>query len=60
MTFEGLKKLARELAISLANETVFFGEENVSERTLSLLSEAREKLGLKEDFDEIDSLRIEK
>ncbi len=56
MSYEDLFNLARKLALALANEVAFSGEE-AGCISLALLAQARKQLGLESAFDEIDSLR---
>lgn len=55
MSYEDLYNFARKLALALANEVAFSGED-ASKLSLALLSQARKRLGLESAFDEIDSL----
>lgn len=55
-----LNDLARKLALALANEVVYHGEDNCSELSLELLAEARKKLDLSDKFDRLDSLNLRK
>ena len=59
-TPDNMLDLARRLALALADEVAFTGEANAAERSLQVLAEARDALGLEKEFDEIDSLRGEK
>ena len=56
LTHEELYELARRLAIALANEVVFNGENQAAPQSMCALAEAREKLDLAEQFDRVDSL----
>lgn len=53
---EELSNLAKKLALALADEVAFVGDEHAAEASLGVLSEARTRLGLEKEFDEIDSL----
>jgi len=50
--------LARNLALALADEVTFAGAD-AAERSLQVLTQAREKLGLAKEFDEIESLSMQ-
>jgi hypothetical protein len=54
--YHELEEFAKKLALALADEVTYHGEENCSELSLELLAKAREKLNLSEKFEEIDSL----
>ena len=55
-----MKRLAIRLALALADEVVFHGEGSAAEESLAALSEARDKLSLQAEFEQLDSLRGEK
>lgn len=50
-------EFARKLALALADEVAYLGEENASEKSLELLSHARDFLNLQNEFDNIDTLK---
>ena len=52
-TPDNMLDLARRLALALADEVAFVGDE-AAERSLQVLAEARIALGLEKEFDEID------
>ena len=54
---EEMRDLARRLALALAGEVAFHGDEDSAEKSLLVLSDAREQLDLAVEFDTIDSLR---
>lgn len=56
LTRDELYELARRLAVALANEVVFNGEDQACEQSMHALADAREKLDLAEEFDQVDSL----
>jgi hypothetical protein len=56
--YNELWNLARRLALALADECTFMGDDTASEESLAVLSIARDKLGLAEEFDKLDSLRF--
>jgi hypothetical protein len=49
------RPFARRLALALADEVAFIGDE-AAEESFAVLTEARERLDLSKEFDEIDSL----
>lgn len=50
-----LIELARRLALALADEVAFAGDD-AAEESVEVLSEARDILGLQKEFEEIDTL----
>jgi hypothetical protein len=52
-------ELASKLALALADEVAFHGEENCADASLEVLEQARDLLGLQKEFEEIDSLKGE-
>ncbi len=52
-----MKNFAKELALALADEVIFLGEDNCTEQSIKLLAQARERLELSEEFDRLDSLK---
>lgn len=56
LSYKELLELTKRLALALADDAVFHGDNNMAEATLGVLSDAREELGLSEEFDELDSL----
>lgn len=58
MKYDELLNLARNLALALADEVTFAGAD-AAERSLQVLAQAREKLSLAKEFDEIESLSMQ-
>lgn len=55
MTYNELLDLAKRLALCLADEVAFAGID-AAERSLVVLKEASEKLGIGKELEEIDTL----
>lgn len=52
----GIVELAEKLALALADEMTFHGEQNCSEASLKVLAQARDLLNLQDEFEKIDTL----
>lgn len=57
---EEMRELARRLALALADEVAYHGDENSAEASLEVLAVARAQLDLVDEFDNIDSLKGER